>query len=88
MSENLPVVSFTAARTQITEGGQPQHLTFHLSESAPAGSLTVKLNIGTLDGEGVDPEFLPELISNIVDFGQVESDGTNIASLTITQGAT
>lgn len=84
----LPVVSFSADRTVIIEGGEPQLLTFHLSEPAPVGGLTVNLNIDDPDGEGADTEFPPELISNIVDFGQVEEDGTITASLTIAEGAT
>ncbi len=88
MSENLPIVSFSANLTQITEGGEAQLLTFHLSEPAPAGGLTVKINIDDPDGEGADTEFPPELISNIVDFGQVEEDGTITASLTIAEGET
>ena len=84
----LPVVSLSADSSAITEGGAPQLLTFHLSEPAPAGGLTVNLNIDDPDGEGADTEFPPELISNIVDFAQVESDGVITASLTIAEGAT
>ena len=84
----LPVISFNADRILITEGGEAQLLTFDLSEPAPAGGLTVKLKIDDPDGEGADTEFLPELISNIVDFGQVEEDGVITASLTIAEGAT
>ena len=84
----LPVVSLSADSSAITEGGAPQLLTFHLSEPAPAGGLTVNLNRDDPDGEGADTEFPPELISNIVDFAQVESDGVITASLTIAEGAT
>ena len=84
----LPIVSFSSDRTSIIEGGEAQLLTFDLSEPAPVGGLTVKLNIDDPDGEGADTEFPPELISNIVDFGQVEEDGTITASLTIAEGAT
>ena len=83
----LPVVSLSANRTVISEGEEPQLLTFHLSEPAPAGGLTVNLNIDDPDGEGADTEFPPELINNIVDFG-VEEDGVITASLTIAEGAT
>ena len=89
MSEiNLPTVSLSGDRTELVEGGEPQLLTFHLSEPAPAGGLVVNINIDDPDGEGADTEFPPELISNIVDFGQVEEDGEIIASLTIAEGTT
>ena len=91
MSEtNLPTVSLSGDRTVITEGGEAQLLTFNLSESAPAGGLVVDLRIDDPDGESGpgDTEFPPELITNIVDFGQVESDGVITASLTIAEGAT
>ena len=89
MSEtNSPTVNFIGDRSIITEGGEAQLLTFNLSEPAPPGGLAVKLNIDDPDGEGADTEFPPELISNIVDFGQVEEDGTITASLTIAEGET
>ncbi|MGV2829620.1 nucleoside hydrolase [Myxosarcina sp. GI1(2024)] len=84
----LPVVNFSADRTAITEGGQAQLLTFHLSEPAPEGELVINLNIDDPDGEGADTEFPSELISNIVDFGQVEENGVITASLTIAEGST
>ena len=89
MSEtNLPTVSFSADKTLISEGGEAQLLTFNLSQPAPTGGLVVNINIDDPDGEGADTEFPPELISNIVDFGQVEEDGTIPASLTIAEGET
>ena len=72
----------------ISEGGEAQLLTFNLSKPAPVGGLTVNINIDDLDGEGADTEFPPELISNIVDFGQIEEDGVITASLTIAEGET
>ena len=89
MSEtNLPTVNFNADRTLITEGGEAQLLIFSLSKPAPEGGLVVKINIDDPDGEGADTEFHPELISNIVDFGQIEEDGVITASLTIAEGET
>ena len=84
----LPIVNLSADINTIVEGEKAQLLTFHLSEPSPTGGLTVKLNIGDSDGESADTEFPLELISNIVDFGQVEEDGTITASLTIAEGET
>ncbi|MGF1494908.1 MAG: SGNH/GDSL hydrolase family protein [Microcoleaceae cyanobacterium] len=88
--DGLPTVSFEAYRNVIIEGGEPQLLTFTLSQPAPAGGLEVKLGIEDPDGSSGpgDTNFPPELISYIVDFGQVEEDGVITASLTIAEGAT
>ncbi|MGB7428241.1 MAG: hypothetical protein WA933_10590, partial [Microcoleaceae cyanobacterium] len=66
----LPTVSFNVDKTVIIEGGEPQLLTFNLSEPAPAGGLVVNLRVDDPDGdEGAgDTIFPPELISNITDF--------------------
>ncbi|MGF1480835.1 MAG: nucleoside hydrolase [Cyanophyceae cyanobacterium] len=86
----LPTVSFSADSTVIAEGGDPQLLTFSLSKPAPAGGLVVQLQVDDPDGESGpgDTRFPPELISNIVGFGQVEEDGVITASLTIAAGVT
>jgi Ca2+-binding RTX toxin-like protein len=86
----LPTVSFSVDKTVIVEGGDPQLLTFNLSQPAPSGGLEVNLLVDDPDGdEGAgDTNFPPELISNITDFGQVEEDGIITASLTIAEGAT
>ncbi|MDY6940705.1 MAG: SGNH/GDSL hydrolase family protein [Cyanobacteriota bacterium] len=86
----LPIVSLSADRTILIESGDPQLLTFNLSEPAPVGGLVVKLRIDDPDGDSGpgDTSFPPELISNIVGFGQVEEDGLITASLTIAEGAT
>ena len=89
MSEtNLPTVNLSADRSLITEGREAQLLIFSLSKPAPEGGLVVKINIDDPDGEGADTEFPPELISNIVDFGQIEEDGVITASLIIAEGET
>jgi inosine-uridine nucleoside N-ribohydrolase/phospholipase/lecithinase/hemolysin len=86
----LPTVSFNVDKTVIVEGGDPQLLTFNLSQPAPAGGLEVNLLVDDPDGDSGpgDTNFPPELISNITDFGQVEVDGVITASLTIAEGAT
>ncbi|MDY7023620.1 MAG: SGNH/GDSL hydrolase family protein, partial [Cyanobacteriota bacterium] len=85
-----PIVNFSVDRTTIIEGGDPQLLTFNLSQPSPEGGLVVNLRVDDPDGdEGAgDTNFPPELISNITDFGQVEEDGLITASLTIAEGAT
>ena len=87
-NSNLPVVSFNADKTVISEGGEAQLITFNLSEPAPNGGLAIKLRIDDPDGEPGDTDNALELFSNIIDFGDGVENGVFVANITIAEGAT
>ncbi|KST65924.1 calcium-binding protein [Mastigocoleus testarum] len=85
---NLPVVSFSVDRTVVAEGGEPQIFNFKLSEPAPSGGLTVRLQFDDPDGDPADAGLPQELFNNIDNLQLVVENGTPILEFTISAGAT
>mgnify|MGYP001800032102 CR=1 FL=1 len=80
---DLPIVSLSTDKTVVSEGGEPQLITFNFSEPTPAEGLIINLWLDTSDGEPGDAPAFPELFSNIVDFGVTVENGVTVANVRI-----
>ena len=86
IDKELPTVSFSVDKTVISEGGEPQIYTFQLSEPAPNGGLTVRLQGKDSDTDPADPIPVQQLFNNISNVGLARENGLPVFEFTIAEG--